>query len=185
MSSIGSVGSADISQFLRGIGNNNSSTDRASSKRPEPTAEMKQQFESKFKDTANSLGLDGDKLSTIGSQVREAIDNVRKNSDGQSPSDTKSAIDSAVNDVLKKNGIDKTEFDSEMKQVMDKMGGPKGGQGGFGPPPGASGSSPSSSSSSTQQQQLLQQLLGSSTSGNSTASFFTSAPAGTFVDAAA
>lgn len=191
MSSIGSVGFADPSQFLRGIGGN-SGAGRASGRMPEPSAEMKAQFESKFKDTANSLGLDGDKLSSIGGQIRDAVKSVTENSKGSSSDDVRSSIDSVINDVLKKNGIDKDEFQSDMSKIMDKMGVPKPGQGGFG---GGGGFSSSVSGSSTNsQQQLLEKLLsslssgskhGSSGSTNDLASFFSNAPAGTFVDAAA
>ncbi len=98
---------------------------------PEPTAEMKAQFESKFESAAKELGVDASAFKELRSKIEEAVKNARGSaSEG---TDVKSAIDDAVDAVLEENGVDPAEFKSQMEAVFEKMGMPKPGQGGFGP----------------------------------------------------
>ena len=125
---------------------------------PEPTPEMRAQFESKFESAAQELGIDTDAFKDLREKIDEAVNNVRMN--GATQGNTKSAIDDAVNGVLKENGIDPAEFKSQMASIFEKMGMPKPGQGGFG-------------------------ADGSSTQGSSSLSLLSNLPTGSFVDATA
>jgi len=90
---------------------------------------MKAQFEAKFGTAAQEAGLDPEMFKELRSQIDEAVKSARDNaSEG---TDVKSSIEEAVNNVLKDNGIDPSEFKSKMNSIFEKMGMPKPGQGGF------------------------------------------------------
>ncbi len=127
MSSISSVGSS-ISALTQQVQSQSGS--RAQHPRggrpPEPTAEMKAQFES----AAKSAGIDVDQLNSLQSKIEDAVKNAVDNSSGTDP---REAIQSAVETVLKDNGIDPEDLKSKLESVFEKMGAGKPGQGTYKP----------------------------------------------------
>lgn len=98
---------------------------------PEPTAEMKAQFEAKFESAAEELGIDSASFKELRSKIDEAVRSAR--STASEGTDVRSVIDEAVNSVLEENGIDPDEFKAQMGSIFEKMGMPKPGQGGTRP----------------------------------------------------
>lgn len=122
MSSIGNISSTSTQSF-QGL----SGPPRG--RPPEPTAEMKAQFEAKFESAAKEAGLDVDKFKELHSKIKDAMDSARQNA--QPGTDMKASMEEAMNGVLEEAGVDPAEFKSQMETVFSKMGMPKPGEGGF------------------------------------------------------
>jgi hypothetical protein len=172
---------------------------------PEPPAEFKAEFES----AAQQAGIDTEKLSGLSDKIGEAISGALDGLNGNS--DPREAIESAVNGVLKDNGIDPEKLKEQLKSVGEKLGYGQGGPpgfGGFGGPggPGGAGGFPGfgglqgpgggfggGMSAMSNQNQSVQTLLsslgkkkdGDSSSGdsNSLLDYLKNLPQGSLVDA--
>lgn len=194
MSSVSSVSRPDIAQLLRGSGGPSGGRSVGF----QPPKEIQQQFQSKFDTAAKELGIDSSQFASVGGKIQEALSNV----DLSSSSDPQATIEQTVNDTLKANGIDPDKFKADFEKVLDKVGLPKpgeggfpggpGGPGGFGGPGGPGGIGGASYAQSSQQdsiQKLLESLSSSDDDKSSTssklASFLAQAGAGTFLDTAA
>lgn len=188
MSSISNVSGFNISQLGRSFG-----TGKAG-RPPEPPKELREQLESKISAAGKELGIDTSKFAEIGGKIQDALGKV----DLSGSDDPQAAIESTINSTLKDNGIDPEQFKADFEKVADKAGLPKPGQfpgGGFGGPQGAGGFGGGGFNVQSSQQKQLSELLQSLTKGDADsdessstarlASFFSSAPAGSFLDAVA
>lgn len=70
-------------------------------------------FQSKFKEAAVAAGLDEDEADSLQDDINSTIDNVLKNSDGQS--DTQQAVQAAIDKLLTDHGVDLQQFKSELQ----------------------------------------------------------------------
>lgn len=170
MSSIAQLGSLSGLSGMSGMG------PPAGMKGMQPSAEMRQRFEAKFKSAAEDAGIDISKFSDLKSQIETRVGDALKNADGST--DLQSAIDQAVNGVLEDNGIDPEQFKSQMEQVFRSMGAPAPSGGGYDRSGGLA------SSTTNSKNDLLSKLL-SQLGGDSAGGFFGSQPSGSLVDAAA
>lgn len=197
MSSVSSVSRPDIAQLLRGAGG----ASGGRSLNFQPPKDIQQQFQSKFDSAAKELGIDSSQFASVGGKIQEALSNV----DLSSSSDPQATIEQTVNDTLKANGIDPDKFKADFEKVLDKVGLPKpgeggfpggpGGPGGFGGPggPGGPGGIGGASYAQSSQQDSIQKLLESlssndednSSTSSKLASFLAQAGTGTFLDTAA
>lgn len=140
--SVSSVGSGtDLSQLLQTLKQQGSSRSGGfrgfqGGQAPEPPAEFKAQFESK----AKAAGVDVEKLGSLKDQIQSAVTSALDSSGGTS--DPRDTIQSAINGVLKENGIDPDELKSKLEKagLTPPQGGFPGGGipgGGFGGARGA------------------------------------------------
>lgn len=151
----------------------------------QPPKEMQQQFEAQFQKAAKEAGVDSSQFANIGGQIQDALKNV----DLSSSDDPQATIESTINGVLEKNGVDAEQFKADFQKVMDKMPKPDFAKmsGGFGGVGGTSGTYSASSSQQDQLEKLLDSLFKGDDKGQNSqiASFFSQASSGTFLDTAA
>lgn len=124
MSSVSSVGQSNVAQMLQQLRSMKSSQARSTGGRPEPTAEMRQQFEARLKSMADDLGIDSSTFAKIGGQIKDAVSSTIQSNQGLSLDDMKAKLDSAINDVLTKNGVDPAEFKAKFAELQKSMGPP-------------------------------------------------------------
>lgn len=67
-----------------------------------------------------ALGIDSSKASTIEGQIQQAVKNVP--SESGNPSDRRTAVQQAIDGVLKNNGIDPAQFKSQLQASFQKLG---------------------------------------------------------------
>jgi hypothetical protein len=182
MSGISSIGSSNQSALLQQLRQRQGSgSPQGAGGFPEPPKEFKAKFES----AAQAAGIDTKQLAGLQDQIQSAVQGALESSDGSS--DPREAVESAINGVLKDNGIDADELKTKLDSVFEKLGAPKpgtfSGVGGFGATNGKSADSTKSD--------LLSQLLKSLDSnnqdsgGSSILSSIRSLPPGALVDAEA
>ncbi len=169
MSSISSVGSS-ISAFTQQVQSQGANRPPHGGRPPEPTAEMKAQFES----AAKSAGIDVDQLNSLQSKIEDAVQNAVESSNGTDP---REAIQSAVETVLKDNGIDPEDLKSKLESVFEKMGANKPGQGTY--KPSGSNADQGASATTLQTSNTSQDAIGTILRA------LRSMPTGSFVDAQA
>ncbi len=168
MSSVSSLASGSQSQAIDQI---RQRLKASGGRPPEPPAELKAQFES----AAQQAGIDTEKLSGLSDQIGEAISGALEGFDGTG--DPREAVETAVNGVLKDNGIDPEKLKEQLKSVGEKLGYGQGGSGGpggfagfggpggpggfpgFGGPPGAGGGFGGGVSAASNRNQSVQTLL--------------------------
>lgn len=181
MSSVSSAGQADIAQLLQQVRSSQVGQTRTRATRPEPTPEMKQKFEAKLQSMADELGIDSSTFAKIGGEIKDAIATTRQDNKGLSHDEMKAKLDSAINDVLTKNGVDPAEFKAKFAELRKSMGGPQGAalhndhdqDDGNAQAAGAVGQAPVASNAQTPDPTDM------------IARFFSHMPAGSFVDQAA
>ena len=75
-----------------------------------------------FTNALSALGVDPSKASTIQSQIQQAIKDASSNSTSDSPTDRRTAVQQAIDGVLKNNGIDPAQFKSQLQAQFQKTG---------------------------------------------------------------
>lgn len=185
MSAISNVGSSSTLQILQQLSSRQSSGPQASSGFPQPSAEVKAQFES----AAQRAGIDTAQFSELRGQIDSAIQGAVKGLDGST--DPQAAIESAINGVLEENGIDAQDFKSKLESVFTELGVPSPGSFGASGVYGKPASNSATYSSDQSQSDLLKALFGndedseSDSSGSSIAQAIRNLPVGSLYDAEA
>lgn len=124
MSSVSSVGQSNVAQMLQQLRSVQSSQARSTGQRPQPTAEMRQQFEARLKSMADDLGIDSSTFAKIGGEIKDTVSSAIQSNQGLSRDDMKAKLDAAINDVLTKNGVDPAEFKAKFAELQKSMGPP-------------------------------------------------------------
>jgi len=185
MSAISNVGSSSTLQILQQLSSRQSSGAQASCGFPQPSAEVKAQFES----AAQRAGIDTAQFSELRGQIDTAIQSAVEGLDGST--DPQAAIESAINGVLEENGIDAEDFNSKLNSVFSELGVPSPGSFGAGGIYAKPGSSSAGYSADQSQTDLLNALFGSDedsesdSSGSSIAQAIRNLPVGSLYDAEA
>lgn len=187
MSAISNVGSSSTLQILQQLSSRQSSGSQPTSGFPEPSAEVKAQFES----AAQRAGINTAQFSELRGQIDTAIQGAVEGLDGST--DPQAAIESAINGVLEKNGIDADQFKSQLESVFSELGVPSPGSFGSSGVYAKPGSNTSGFSTDQNQADLLSALFGndsdsdsdSDSSGSRIAQAIRNLPVGSLYDAEA
>ncbi len=160
MSTIGSLNTdTSMTSLLQNLAQRQQGVSRTGG----PSEAQKAAFDAKFEEAAEAAGVDSDKISGLRDQIQSAITSTLE--EAQSSGDTSSLKDNiktAVENVLKENGIDPEDLESRLQTAMKntmsamggssgmgEMGGPPPMDGGMGGPPPADGQSTTATSTSS------------------------------------